>query len=141
MKDHFYQGRKLPHWMPEQGTFFITTRLYGSIPKNVILKLKSDYNLALSNLNSKILLTKDDHIDATSDVKRTIEFLRKRLKHEADMHYFEQFDNYLEKCLNEPHWLKQPQIADLNAKNIHFYAENILTSGHTQSCQTTCTLF
>lgn len=36
---NFYR-RKLPHLQPLEGTFFITYRLYNSLPKSLLRKLK-----------------------------------------------------------------------------------------------------
>src|SRR6478672_3951979 len=90
MKPHkdFYQ-RKLPHFLPKQGTFFLTYRLYGSIPKKVIEEL------AFRNENMK----NDSQDGQPGD--------RKRSKNS----YFQLFDSTLDKSFNEPYWLQDPQVA------------------------------
>ncbi len=42
MKQQFYR-RKLPHWQIPEATYFVTYRLYGSIPKSVIQKIRAEY--------------------------------------------------------------------------------------------------
>lgn len=39
----FYR-RKLPHYQPHDAIFFITFRLAGSLPKNVIIELKQEHS-------------------------------------------------------------------------------------------------
>ena len=44
MPSHFYH-RKLPHFQPVEATFFVTFRLAGSIPKDVIRRLRENHQL------------------------------------------------------------------------------------------------
>lgn len=94
---HFY-NRKLPHWQPKEETFFITYRLAGSIPVETINALKINYEL-LKSLP-----------DNLSQEKKQV------LRDE----YFDAFENSLEKNLNEPHWLKNEQIAKTVMESLLF---------------------
>jgi hypothetical protein len=40
----FHYG-KLPHWQPAGATFFVTMRLFGSIPKHIIDQYKAQKDL------------------------------------------------------------------------------------------------
>ena len=44
MADKVFYKRKLPHWQPAEGTFFVTYRLAGSLPMSVINSLKEANN-------------------------------------------------------------------------------------------------
>lgn len=119
----FYQGRKLPHWQPAEGTFFITSRLYGSIPKIIIEKLKAEYNFAMEEIQQMKLRPEDISDVLPKDLNQYLNQLRKKKEREAGKKYFAGFDAFLDSNLNEPHWLKHPDIAVLNASNFQFYAE------------------
>lgn len=123
MYQHFYRGNKLPHWHPPGSTFFVTARLYGSIPKPVIEQLKAAYQLALHEIrHEKIQLRNAENL-LLSELVQAIERIRRKKEYEAGKRYFKSFDDFLDSNLNAPHWLKQPEIAQLNAENFHFYAE------------------
>ena len=47
MEKQFYR-RHLPHWQIAEATYFVTYRLYGSVPRTVIEQLKADYRAALA---------------------------------------------------------------------------------------------
>lgn len=119
----FYQGRKLPHWQPEEGTFFITFRLYGSIPKIIIDQLKAEYKLTMDEIRQLKLTQEDVSGILPKDLNQYLTQLRQKKEREAGKRYFASFDTFLDSNLNEPHWLKQPLIADLNAENFQFYAK------------------
>jgi hypothetical protein len=40
-----YYHRNLPHWQPPGAAIFLTCRLYGSLPENVIQQLKEAQRL------------------------------------------------------------------------------------------------
>jgi putative transposase len=92
LNKYFYR-RKLPHWQPPHGTFFITYRLAGSVPKSNTSKLKPEYQR-----NKKQRLKKA----------------------EAPERYFELFEQNLENNVNGPHWLKIDQIASIVHESLHF---------------------
>ncbi len=95
----FFKGfykRKLPHITPVGYAFFITARLYGSLPYTVIKKLKDEkeenerYYASLNN--TKI---------------RKVKFAEIRKE------YFIIFDEALIKYSNGPYWLKEKAIAEI----------------------------
>jgi len=123
MPKHFYYGSKLPHWQPPEGTFFITYRLYGSIPKTIIQQIKEEYQVALLDASQAKLPEGETENLLPEEVKIILERIRKKKEYEAGKRYFARFDDFLDSNLNEPHWLRQPQIARLNVDNFHFYSE------------------
>jgi REP element-mobilizing transposase RayT len=98
MDEKYFYNRKLPHWQPAEGTFFVTYRLAGSLPIAVINKLKENYSYQKSLPENR-----------SSESK---EALREE--------YFEAFENELEKNLNEPHWLKKEEIATIVMDSLLF---------------------
>jgi REP element-mobilizing transposase RayT len=93
MKKHFYR-QKLPHKQADNAVYFVTYRLYGSIPVSVIRQLQAEYELSIKNL-----LEKKEYTAANEYA------LQKK--------YFAQFDAFLDTSLNEPHCLKQDTIAQV----------------------------
>lgn len=123
MKDYFYQGN-LPHWQPPEGNYFITYRLYGSIPKPVIEELKVAYQAALKRVDeehARDLLKVADKM--TPEMKAKLASILEKKQYGEQKRYFKQFDDFLDsRLLNEPHWLKDPAIAQFEAANIQHYA-------------------
>jgi putative transposase len=93
MKKHFYRQR-LPHKQADNAVYFVTYRLYGSIPLSMIRQLQAEYELSL-----KKMLLKKEYTAANEYA------LQKK--------YFAQFDAFLDTSLNEPHWLKQDAITQV----------------------------
>lgn len=127
MRDYFYK-RKLPHWQPPEGTFFITDRLYGSIPKPVIERLKSEYQAALHELEQEHSASLDLVARSMSiETRQTLEGVLHRKQYDAAKRHFQRFDDFLDSNLNEPHWLKDPALAKFNLENYHHYAGRYFT--------------
>ena len=96
----FYK-RNLPHYQPGETTFFLTYRLFGSIPVSVIKELKAEqerFKLKSKESNNEEI----------------------KLMHSL---YFKKFDECLDKSLNEPYWLKEENIAQIVADSLHFNDE------------------
>lgn len=127
MPQYFYKSRKLPHWQPPGATFFVTARLYGSIPKHIIENLKFEYHLALAT-TAKTDLSPEIEADLLPDeLREAIRRIQKKKSNETTQRYFARFDDFLDSNLNAPYWLKQPDIAGLNMDNIHHYAARYFT--------------
>ena len=92
MQNHkpFYE-RNLPHFQPERGTFFLTYRLFGSIPKSVLKEFQ-------------------EHFQKIKYSQRNISSRRFQRLRAA---YFQRLDNVLDKQLNEPYWLQDNRIAQI----------------------------
>lgn len=96
MNEKYFYHRNLPHWQPEEATFFITYRLAGSLPLDVIDHLRSKYHLQKNAPdNSGKTLLRQQYIDA--------------------------FENELDKNLNEPYWLKNEKVARIVLDSLHYY--------------------
>jgi putative transposase len=97
----FYR-RKLPHIQPPGASIFVTFRLAGSIPTEVLVRWSNEH-LELE----RILATLEQaEIDALKD-----DFARRRFRE-------------LEECLDHaetgPHWLKDNRVAQLVADSMHY---------------------
>jgi putative transposase len=102
----FYR-RNLPHFQINGGTYFVTTRLYGSLPKDVTSKLKNE--------NDDII----NQIKLSDKSPTEIELLID----EQHRRYFGKFDKLLDYAANDVHWLKIPEIAQIVADAIHYRDE------------------
>jgi len=104
MEKQLYK-RNLPHWQPKKAMFFMTVRLKGSLPKEVVLSLQQDRELEHERLKKQGLSEKE---------------LEEALRKSYDF-YFGQFDDLLDSGETGPHWLKNDNIAQIwiNALN-HF---------------------
>lgn len=122
MYNFFYRSRKLPHLQPPGGTFFITSRLYGSIPKPVINKLKAQYQQELAVIEKEYCghLPNPDFC-LSADLQTQLFRIKKKKENLAGVRYFGRFDQLLDSGLNEPHWFRNASIARLTADAIHFY--------------------
>ena len=89
--------RNLPYLHPSEGVFFITYRLAGSIPKEL---LENKFLLGTKLITKKEREKKGSfsHIDEFND-----------------------FDNLLDDCHNEIAYLKDPKILQLNKDVLHVY--------------------
>lgn len=97
MYAHFYH-RKLPHIQPAEATFFVTFRLAGSIPMEVIQNLRENYEL----LQRSILEQKN----WTEWEKRAQIYIeQKRL--------FAATDEFLDMNPNGPYWLREHRVAEI----------------------------
>lgn len=86
--------RRLPHIMPPGETLFITFRLYGTVPYDVLRQLQEEHQQRIQQQVEGIGL---------------VEVVRKRL----EGRYFISFDAYLDGCTNGANWLSNDQIAQL----------------------------
>lgn len=97
----FYR-RNLPHIQPPGATFFITTRLHGSLPIEVILRLRDESERRLQI------------IEATADPAEKTELL-----YREERRYFGRFDDWLDAAATGPDWLRDPPIAELVCDVLH----------------------
>lgn len=95
----FYR-RYLPHWQEPGAEYFVTFRLAGSLPKDVIQQLK----------DSRDILKKD--FDENVDYR-----LRNR---RSDALFFKKYESLLERQSTGPHWLKKKSIAAIVMEALHF---------------------
>jgi putative transposase len=98
MKTLFY-NRNLPHWQPMAATFFVTTRLHGSIPMHIVKELKEQ----------KAALLKAANNDKEEEYKA-----RKR--------YFALYDDALDTNPNAPYYLAEKEVAEIVTEALHYRA-------------------
>jgi putative transposase len=97
-----YYRRHLPHYQPPWATFFITFRLAGSLPREVVGRLREEQiEQEKSLMQIKDKKDRDQHI-----VNQ-----RKR--------YFSKFDEALDRCSEGPQWLKEAAVAHIVKEAIH----------------------
>ncbi len=89
--------RKLPHKQYFGANFFVTWRLFGSLPKEVILKLQTEKDIAIEAIYLKKLPTEEEN---------------KAIDYELSKYYMA-FDGALDKITDGPHHLKKVEIANL----------------------------
>jgi len=106
MSPKTYYKRNLPHFQPPGYAFFITFRLHGTLPKEVVNKLKAKKEKEL-----KLIAGYDN-----SKVK-------KEKYSEFKKEYFKLYDNYLDSASTGPFWLKDTRIAEIVKSSIHFRDE------------------
>lgn len=145
MSKQFYR-RCLPHWQIPEATYFITYRLAGSIPMHIIRQVRAQYleeveaakkeayNVSRNSVpgvdvsqNSVPVVRSEQFSEQSSEtrdpeVRRTLATLLKQKRYDAYKRQFKRWDDFLDtNLLNEPHWLKQEPLAQLNMDAIHFY--------------------
>ncbi len=97
----FYR-RHLPHIQPPGATLFITSRLVGSIPTEVLQQLRAEAERVEAILAR---LSNPQERDERA-------YLEQRL-------LFGKWDTALNTAQSGPFWLHDPRIADLMAKSLH----------------------
>ena len=96
----FYK-RTLPHIQPVGATFFVTFRLHGTIPNGKLYQWRKEYEKNIHNIIGEI----------EQEYEQLIYKERKRM--------FGKYDSYLDTCSSGATYLKQPEIAELVAKEIY----------------------
>lgn len=100
--------RNLPHVQPIGACFFVTFRLKGSIPKVRLYELKQEFQSRIAQLR----------IETSSDC------FEGKLYNEQKR-YFAQYDQLLDAIQEGPHFLKEKKIADIIAKQLHRYDNDL----------------
>lgn len=95
--------RTLPHFHRIGATFFITTHLYGSIPKDILQKLQAKRDLQIQEMKK----------EKQKDKEREIYMARRA--------YFQEYDAYLDICQNGPRYLSIPEVAAIVEREIRRY--------------------
>lgn len=94
----FYR-RNLPHLQFNGGEYFVTFRLFGSIPAKIIYEIKSYRKRFQNQLNNDI-----DGI----------------LRNKIERKIFLKYESSLDQGIAGPHWLKQKYIAKIIENSIHY---------------------
>ncbi|PIZ26332.1 MAG: hypothetical protein COY47_01090 [Chloroflexi bacterium CG_4_10_14_0_8_um_filter_57_5] len=98
MNDLFY--RHLPHYHPSNATFFVTFRLAGSLPREVIEQLRQEQEREEQQLTQRF----------------RGETLREE-RYKLSKKMFGQYDAYLDQGTG-PRWLAEPHVAELVTQEI-----------------------
>jgi putative transposase len=103
IESKIYYRRRLPHYQPFGATFHVVFRLAGSLPREVIERMRSERE------------TEEKRISGIIDKKlKQIENLEHRRR------YFEKFDALLDGSGIGPRWLAEPSIAGIVAEAIRY---------------------
>jgi putative transposase len=103
MGDLLFYRRRLPHIHPANATFFITSRVAGSLPKHAIAALREEQ------------LGRMQRIESVKDEEEKL-----RLTRELHERYFGHFDDYVDRISTGPRWLTTPAIAAIIKEALHF---------------------
>ncbi len=98
-----YYRRRLPHYQPGGATFFITTRMAGSLPNHVVAQLKEEQEFLKSRIR---------------DARNYKE--RQRVTTELSQRYFGKFDEYVDKLRFGPRWLSEKKVAEIVAEALRY---------------------
>ncbi len=96
--------QKYPHIQPIGAAFFVTFRLYGSVPKSDLDRLKVKYEGLLIDAKN----IEDDH-------KRNLYSFNIRKK------YLVEYDTLLDKINSGPMYLRQPEVMNIIKHELHRY--------------------
>lgn len=92
-----YYHRNLPHWQPSGAAIFLTCRLYGSLPENVIQRFRDAQKLLMREINK---------------ASRSEEEIAE-LKLNQHKKLFANLDAILDKAETGPRWLAETEVAAL----------------------------
>ena len=96
----FYQ-RNLPHFQPVGATLFITFRLAGSLPSEVLQSLRDS------------LIRQEREVNLIPDPQR-----RRQFAYSIQKRMFGKWDEKLDQGMDSPRWLANPDIANLVSEAI-----------------------
>lgn len=101
--------RKMPHIIPVDSTLVITSRLHGSIPKEIMFQLKEDRQKRIAKIKKEI--KEKSYSPMMANLKL------------ADAHklYDKHFNEILDKAEYGPTWLAQPEIAKITVDALHHF--------------------
>ena len=101
-----YYKRHLPHILPPGETVFITFRLYGSLPVDVIERLSKEKQTANATADQQFSHDPNARANAYNDNNKR---------------YFGRFDELLDRHSSGQVWLKQPKIATIVKEAIQYH--------------------
>jgi len=119
MQERNYYKRNLPHWQPSSAEFFITFRLAGSLPAEVVARIRNEKDILLREAKERSSgslpeqqVAEDKAIagsDRLSDLRA--EIWRKT---------FRKYERLLDTAEKDPMWLAEPAIARIVQDAIHY---------------------
>jgi putative transposase len=98
MSELIYYERNLPHRLPPGEAIFVTFRLAGTLPREVLAQLQADAEL----------LETSQELDAGQ-------------LYAEQKRYFGRFDKLLAEVKHGPSWLRTPEIAAIVEQSIHYF--------------------
>ncbi|GAB3691325.1 transposase [Spirosoma flavus] len=98
---HEPYNRRLPHIMPPGETLFITFRLYGTMPHDILRSIQQEHSLRIQKLITE---------------ENSEESVKKRL----EGRYFVSVDQYMDRSTHGGNWLRNDQIAQVVKESLHF---------------------
>ncbi|HWO00295.1 MAG TPA: hypothetical protein VNS63_13610 [Blastocatellia bacterium] len=117
----FYR-RNLPHFQPAGGTFFVTFRLAGSIPRAVIERWNVEHAASLRRTKSRDMKAPNPQaIGVGRQLPETeptqagsVRYLEERRRR------FAQIERYLDKAEIGPLWLKDNRVAEMVSDSLRY---------------------
>jgi putative transposase len=100
---NIYHKRNLPHYYPKGAKFFITFRLFGSIPKEKLEEMQANYEKLLASIDKNL---------PENEYSEQADIAQKRL--------LLAYDNYLDLNQDNLHYLKNTQIAEIVREAMHY---------------------
>jgi putative transposase len=97
-----YFHRNLPHYHLPNATYFITFRLAGSLPMEVLRTLREAYEHELRQLAGRF---RNGSLQGE--------------RYTAQKRYFARFDDLLDRTLYGPRWLADPRFSEIVVREIH----------------------
>lgn len=105
-----YYQRNLPHFQPSGATLFITFRLAGSLPKDVMLRLEEETR------------HKEAEINLLSDPKAQQQaFIL------AQKQLFSKWDAALDSAKQSARWLANPEVANMLCEALHYRDQRVFS--------------
>ena len=106
-KHKIFYRRKLPHLQPLEGTFFITYRLYNSLPKSLLKQLKIEFEY--------------DKMKAQGQRDRPAAEHKEEALNRIYQEYFRKLDGILDKIVNGVSYLKDEKVAKIVTDSLHYW--------------------
>ena len=99
MSDLIYYERNLPHRLPAGEAIFLTFRLAGSLPSEVLARMRAEAEL----------------LQKSGEAQGPGRFYNEQKR------YFGRFDDLLARAEYGPTWLRKPEVASLVAQSLHYF--------------------
>ena len=100
--------RNLPHYQPVTATLFVTFRLAGSLPVEVLRLLREEYERAVAEFDQTLSLLE-----------------RSEMAYAAQRRFFGRMDAFLDAAETGLRWLGEAMIAELVANSLHYRHERV----------------
>lgn len=102
---------RLPHIAPADRTLFVTSRLAGSLPQNLI----KDYKQKRQLLHRELIRIRRRVQSDSSPTMRECLLRLERFKEE----WFVKFDKLMDQASHGPTWLKDERVASIVTEKLH----------------------